>query len=101
MGDLLLAAGDSAGGNLVISALVYVSERAQGFPDSKLSASVLTSGRSNDPMAAAPPAMQHPRAVILISPAMDYTKRGTFWRPRTDAIFKYDFIVPFGDSDCK
>lgn len=90
------AAGDSAGGNLVMTALAYMKERSQGFPNTKASAAVAGSSNSGDPSV-----FQPPLAAVLISPAPDLTKSAAFWRPKGDEIFKYDYITSWEVSDSK
>jgi acetyl esterase/lipase len=103
------AAGDSAGGNLTITALEYMRQRATGSvspaltaaaASTKTSSSNSSSSSSSSSSVAVP--FHPPAAALLVSPAVDLSSSSVFGLPEGQAVelFKYDYVVKSeGDAD--
>ncbi|WIA31722.1 hypothetical protein OEZ86_002598 [Tetradesmus obliquus] len=77
----IILAGDSAGGNLTITGLTYMRDRAAGTvqgPAAQPAAAAAAADTSQQQQGQARPAFHPPLAAIMISPATDFTNSSVF-----------------------
>jgi acetyl esterase/lipase len=76
----LFAAGDSAGGNLTITGLVYMRDRAAGTLQGPAAQAVAAAASQKQQQGQERPPFHPPLAAIMISPATDFTNSSVFRR---------------------